>query len=53
MPITDQILDMGPKGGKNGGQIIVNGTLKEVLAKNKGIATKYLKKYCQEFGIAD
>lgn len=50
---ADQILDLGPKGGKNGGQVIVNGTLKEVLAKNKGLTTKYLKKYCQEFGIAD
>ncbi len=42
--VADHIIDLGPEGGQNGGQIIVEGT-PELVAKNKKSHTaKYLKK---------
>lgn len=41
---ADYIIDMGPSGGSNGGEIIVSGTPEEIMACNKSITGKYLDK---------
>lgn len=40
---ADYIIDIGPNGGNNGGEIIFNGQLKDVLKCSKSITAKYLK----------
>ena len=41
---ADWIIDMGPEGGRKGGQILTVGTPAEVAQSNKGYTPKYLKK---------
>ena len=36
---ADYIIDLGPEGGKNGGQIIAEGTPEEIIKQGKGIIT--------------
>ncbi len=40
---VDYIIDMGPEGGKNGGQIIAKGTPKQISTSQSSITGKYLK----------
>ena len=40
---ADYIIDMGPEGGKNGGEILATGTPEEVAANNKSITGQFLK----------
>jgi excinuclease ABC subunit A len=40
---ADYIIDLGPEGGKQGGQLLANGTPEEIAANNKSITGKYLK----------
>ncbi|ARI76543.1 excinuclease ABC subunit UvrA [Halobacillus mangrovi] len=40
---ADFILDLGPEGGENGGQIIASGTPEEVVDHSKSYTGKYLK----------
>ena len=40
---VDWLIDMGPEGGKGGGQIIAEGTPEEVAANKKSVTGKYLK----------
>ena len=40
---ADYIIDMGPEGGKGGGQIIAQGTPEEIVKKGVGYTAKYLK----------
>ena len=44
---ADQIIDMGPKAGVNGGEVVFSGTLKQILSNKKTLTGKYLsgKKY--------
>ena len=42
---ADYIIDMGPGGGKDGGEIVAAGTPEEIIANSKSITGKYLKKY--------
>ena len=42
---ADYIIDMGPGGGKDGGEIVAAGTPDEIIANSKSITGKYLKKY--------
>ncbi len=42
MKEADLIIDMGPKAGKNGGEIIAYGTLKQILNSEKSLTGKYL-----------
>lgn len=41
---TDYIIDLGPEGGKNGGEVLVTGTPEEVAASKVSYTGKYLKK---------
>ena len=42
---ADWIIDMGPKGGIEGGKIIFSGTTEEIVTSKESITGKYLKKY--------
>ena len=41
---ADWIIDLGPEGGEAGGQVIAQGTPKEILKDKNSITGKYLKK---------
>ena len=41
--VADYIIDMGPEGGRGGGELIAAGTPEEVVAKGKGYTVKFLK----------
>ena len=45
---ADYIIDIGPDGGNNGGEIVVQGTPKEVMKCKKSYTGIYLKKHLQE-----
>ncbi|MDR1113442.1 MAG: excinuclease ABC subunit UvrA, partial [Bacteroidales bacterium] len=40
--MADRIIDLGPEGGKNGGQIVAIGTPEEVVAQGVGFTAQYL-----------
>lgn len=42
---ADHIIDIGPEGGINGGQIVAKGTPEEVAENDKSFTGKYLKKH--------
>ncbi len=42
---ADYIIDIGPEGGENGGQIVAAGTPEQVAASPDSYTGKYLKKY--------
>ncbi|MBE7639267.1 excinuclease ABC subunit UvrA [Salegentibacter sp. BLCTC] len=42
--MADYIFDIGPEGGKNGGQVIAKGTPEEVAKSKKSYTAKFLKK---------
>lgn len=42
--LADHIIDMGPEGGRNGGQILSVGTPEEVAASDRGFTPKFLRK---------
>jgi len=39
---ADQIIDMGPKAGKDGGEIVFSGPLKKMMSENKTLTAKYM-----------
>lgn len=41
--MADHIIDIGPEGGVNGGQIVAKGTPEEVVNSKKSITAKFLK----------
>ena len=41
---ADWIIDMGPEGGTNGGRIVVEGTPRDVMANEKSLTGRYLRK---------
>ena len=43
--IADYIIDLGPEGGENGGQIVAVGTPEQIAKNDKSITGKYLKSY--------
>ena len=47
MENSDYIIDIGPQAGLNGGQIVANGTIKQIVESPKSITGEYLsrKKY--------
>lgn len=42
--LADHIIDVGPEGGKHGGQIIAEGTPEEVIKSKKSLTAKFLRK---------
>lgn len=40
---ADWIIDLGPEGGKFGGQIVAEGTPEDIIKKRKSLTAKYLK----------
>ena len=40
---ADYMIDLGPEGGREGGQLVACGTPEEVMAQGKGYTAKYLK----------
>ncbi|MFX0114479.1 MAG: excinuclease ABC subunit UvrA [Candidatus Hodarchaeota archaeon] len=47
---ADHIIDLGPEGGDNGGEIVVEGT-PEAIMQSESYTGKYLKKHLQVNGI--
>lgn len=41
--MADYIIDMGPEGGRGGGQVVTTGTPEEVATSNKGFTSFFLK----------
>lgn len=41
--LADHIIDMGPEGGRGGGQVLTTGTPEEVAKSKKGYTPKFLK----------
>ena len=41
---SDYLIDIGPEGGVNGGNIVAKGTPEEVAGNSKSYTGKYLKK---------
>ena len=41
--LADHIIDMGPEGGRGGGQVLTTGTPEEVALSDKGFTPKFLK----------
>ena len=42
--VADHIIDLGPGGGKFGGNIVCSGTPEEIIKTKESITAKYLKK---------
>jgi excinuclease ABC subunit A len=40
---ADWIIDLGPEGGENGGQLLAEGTPEEIIKNKKSVTGKYLK----------
>ena len=45
---ADWIIDLGPEGGDNGGEIVFKGTPEQIVKCEKSYTGKYLKKYLQD-----
>jgi len=41
--VADHIIDIGPEGGKNGGQILCSGTPEDIIKNKKSFTAKFLK----------
>ncbi len=42
---ADYIIDLGPEGGDNGGEIVAIGTPEQIVKNDKSYTGKFLKKY--------
>lgn len=43
--VADHIIDLGPEGGEGGGNIVVSGTVEEVMKEKNSYTGQYLKKW--------
>ena len=46
--IADHIIDLGPEGGIEGGQVVAQGTPSEVVKCKESYTGKYLKRFFQK-----
>ena len=44
---ADYIIDLGPEGGDNGGEIIATGTPEQIIRNDRSYTGKFLKKYLE------
>jgi excinuclease ABC subunit A len=42
--LADYIIDIGPEGGKGGGQLVAKGTPEEIIKNKKSYTAQFLKK---------
>jgi len=42
--LADYIIDIGPEGGKGGGQLVAKGTPEEIVKNKKSYTAEFLKK---------
>jgi excinuclease ABC subunit A len=42
--VADYIIDLGPEGGEEGGEIVCFGTPESIVKSSKGYTSKFLKK---------
>ena len=42
---ADYIIDLGPEGGDNGGEIVATGTPEQIIKNDRSYTGKFLKKY--------
>ena len=42
---ADYVIDLGPEGGDNGGEVIATGTPEQIVKNEKSYTGKFLKKY--------
>jgi excinuclease ABC subunit A len=45
--LADYIIDIGPEGGKGGGQLVAKGTPEEIIKNKKSYTAQFLKKELQ------
>ena len=48
MMAADHVIDLGPEGGKEGGEVVCAGTPEEVAQCEKSYTGKYLKKILEK-----
>ena len=46
---ADWVIDLGPEGGENGGEIIFEGPPEEMIKSKSGYTAKFLKSYLKDF----
>ncbi|WKS94368.1 excinuclease ABC subunit UvrA [Riemerella columbina] len=46
--LADHIIDVGPEGGKNGGEIVAEGMPEDIIKNKKSITGKFLKKEMEQ-----
>ena len=44
---ADYIIDLGPEGGDNGGEIVATGTPEQIIRNDRSYTGKFLKKYLE------
>jgi excinuclease ABC subunit A len=49
---ADYIIDLGPEGGNEGGEIIANGTPEEIVQNHRSFTGKYLREFLKEYAQA-
>jgi excinuclease ABC subunit A len=42
--LADYIIDIGPEGGKGGGEVVAKGTPEEIVKNKKSYTSQFLKK---------
>ncbi len=46
--LADYIIDVGPEGGDEGGEVVVEGSPEQIIKKNKGHTAQFLKREMEE-----
>ena len=46
---ADYMLDLGPRGGTNGGRIVAEGRPSELIKEPRSLTTQYLSDYWKKF----
>ncbi|MSE21259.1 ABC transporter ATP-binding protein, partial [Lactobacillus parabuchneri] len=49
MANADYLIDMGPRGGDQGGQIVAKGRPKDLIVNPQSLTTRYLAEHFEKF----